>query len=143
MSGQRRLRRRWAASMLLVWLFALASVVVNACVGTVAARPAQPLPTFVAVAAEATAGEVSLSGCMDHENGPAMSACLKFCDDESTGVAGVKTVASPQAAAALAAWPTLALALQAACDPLDLPRAEPAPPPATVSVPIAFLRLTL
>ena len=140
---QRRLLRRWAATTLLFWLFALASGVVNACVGASAAQPAGSLAAAVVVAAEATAGEVNLSGCMDHEDGPVLSICLKFCDDESTGVAGVKTVASPQAAAALAAWPTLALTLQAACDPLDLPRAEPAPPPAAVSVPIAFLKLTL
>lgn len=143
MFGQRRSLRRWAATTLLVWLFALASGVVNACVGAAAAQPARTVAAAVVVVADVTAGEVNLSGCVDHEDGPALSACLKFCDDESTGVVGVKTVASPQAAAALAAWPTLALSLQAACDPLDLPRAEPAPPPAAVPVSIAFLRLTL
>ena len=125
--------------MLLVWLFALASGVVHACVGA-----SQVLPAAAgAVMADVALDAVALPDCMTHQADAGLSACLKFCDDESNGVAVVKVAASPQAAAALAVWPTLALALQAACDPLDLPRAEPAPPPAAVSVPIAFLRLTL
>ena len=143
MFGRRRQLHRWAASMLLVWLFALASGVVNACVGAVAPPPPGSLAAAVVEAAETAAGQVNLSGCISHEERVTLSACLKFCDDESAGVATVKTVASPQAEAALAAWPTLALALQAACDPLDVPRAEPAHPPAAVPVPIAFLKLTL
>lgn len=138
--------RRLAAKVLLVWLFALATGLVNACV----IAPA----SMSGVAGMGDLHAASQPASMDHtagcpdcpdevSSGIWRGPCAKFCVDESTGVPAAKSAFDPWLGLDVAVVPTMALSVVAAA-PLPAQRDLDAPSrPARASVPIAFLRLTL
>ena len=123
--------------MLLVWVLALLSTVVNACV--------------VPLHAQATAGVVTHdcheAAVPDGTEAPATkSACAKFCDEDASSAPSLQRLASDVTDAGSlgpALWPTLALAVQAALAPQPVAAIGQSHLPAAVPVSIAFLRLTL
>lgn len=86
---RRRLRRTaWAA--LLVWLFALAAGVVNACVLTSPGLADRGEPLTDVALHESLDDPGALVGQPGHEQDSGRASCLKFCDDESSAIAKVK-----------------------------------------------------
>ena len=146
MFSQRKLLRRWAAQMLLVWLFALTMGMVNACL----------IGPELRQSALATQHEHS-GGTPEHQHAHNASAaphghpsphadnppCAKFCADESVSAPILKPQSDTPATVWLAPPPSTALAVQAALAPVRAQDAERAPEHARVPIPIAFLRLTL
>lgn len=141
--------RRLAAQVLLVWLFALASGLVNACViapqlySLESGQREAPMSDAMAGAP----AQMVHAGCPDCPDEGATSlspgACGKFCLDESASVPTAKLALDPGPALGIALVPTLALSV-AEAGPRLQPRSDAAPPPkARVPVPIAFLRLAL
>lgn len=135
--------RRLAAKVLLAWLFALATGLVNACVITPASMSGRgDLP-----AALQAASVDHHSGCPEcpDEDSPGLlqGPCAKFCADESTSVPAAKPAFKASLGLGVAVVPTMALSVVA---PAPLPaqrHLDAPPPPARTSVPIALLRLTL
>lgn len=120
--------RRLAAQMLLVWLFALATGIVNAC----AMAPTAHAPMTHAPGCDA---------CPDAHPAGAAQACAKFCADESTSVRAAKHDYDPWMGLGVAVVPTMALSVVV---PAHVPDRRPhdAPPTAArIPVAIAFLRL--
>lgn len=133
--------RRLAARVLLVWLFALATGVVNACVVAHGLRDAPAHEPHAAAAGSPMPHEHGCANC-DDEGGTGPSACAKFCDNESSSVPSAQSVFNPWLGIDIAPVPTMALAAAPAGFGLEV-RPESAGPPATpVPVPIAYLRLT-
>ena len=136
--------------MLLVWMFALSSSIVNACLAdhgpwqasSTASQHAghapQPIPCPASVvAADDAAG---------HEQGvqPAgAGACAKFCVDKSCSAPVYKQAIDAPGTVWLAPPPAPSLDAQAARQQWGLLRAEQALPGTRVPIAIAFLRLTL
>ena len=146
MFGQRKLLRRSAAQMLLVWLFALTTGIVNACVIEPESRPAA-----LSTLHEHRSGTHMHSLAHDmiavaHEH-PSPQAdnplCAKFCADDSVSAPILKQQSDTPRTVWLAAPPTGSLAVQAALEPVRGHDAERAPKHARVPIPIAFVRLTL
>ena len=148
MPSQRRLRRL-AAYVLLVWLFALGSGIVNACVVAVELRHVEHAAVQVqhdhgAMAVHAGAPEHPHPGA--HDDGGsnlAQPPCERFCDGPPAAPQGDKQSGNPLGAAWLAAAPLPSfdfppLARASATTPDAGPRWV-----ATIPIPIAFLRLTL
>lgn len=141
--------RRLAARVLLVWLFALASGLVNACV--IAPQlysfksEQRQAPKSDAVSGATT--QVEHAGCPDCPDEGTTSVspgpCGKFCLDEASSVPTAKLALDPGPALGIALVPTMALSV-AEAGPRLVPRLDASPPPkARVPVPIAFLRLAL
>lgn len=125
--------RSLAARVLLAWLLALGVGIADACV-------------VQAAAAQLAAGEHGVD-CPAHAE-PAPHAgkalCLKVCGEEAAKAANPQPQPlDPGAIAWLAAPPAPLWADAAADEPARAPRAEAAPPPLRVPIPIALLRLTL
>lgn len=143
-----RVRRR-AAQVLLVWLFALASGLVNACViaPQLYSVKTEQRQAPISDAMSSAAGQMDHAGCPDCPDEGTTSVspgpCGKFCLDESSSVPTAKLVLDPAPALGIALVPTLALSVAEAA-PRLVPRPDASPPPkARVPVPIAFLRLAL
>lgn len=128
MSARHTRIRRLAAQVLLLWLLALVSGIVNACVIVPQAMQAQP------AAHEAC-------GACPEQHQPAHGACAKFCADESSSLPSAQQAFDPGPALAIAPLPTMALA-EPALPALERPGGAP-PPRARIPIPIAFLRLTI
>lgn len=133
--------RRFAASVLLLWLFGLGSGVVNACVVASGLRHAAH-----AAALQAThdhGGAHATTALHDHEGREDQPPCERLCEEPVAPAQADKQQASPLsgfwlAAAPLASlpqWPDMA-------GSAPLPRAEPAARRA-IPIPIAYLRLAL
>jgi hypothetical protein len=138
MFSDRRRLRRWAAQVLLVWLFGLAVGVANACALGEAAH-------HRSVAATTTATDAGLKYQHGHEQAdPAKVNCLDFCEKSSIAAPQLKVVGDGLAALgfALPVFHTLSVAGQA--EPavgrlvVDSPHLPGGPPPR-----IAFQRLAL
>ena len=91
--SSRRTRRRTAAAMALVWLFALFAGVVNACAlqatGTHGhAEPGRLVAAAIETEAEAiTAGHVGVIPTHDVDgDSQAQPSCLKACDEQARGL---------------------------------------------------------
>lgn len=121
--------------MLLVWVLALLSTVVHACV--------VPPPAHAVVGA--VAHDCHEAAVPDGTDAPATkSACAKFCDEDASSAPSSQRLASDAGSSlGLALWPTLALAVQAALQPQRVPAVDQGSLPPPVPVSIAFLRLTL
>jgi hypothetical protein len=84
-----RTRRRTALTMLLVWLFALATGAVNACVlANSGAHAHPPTDSSVAVApglqpVTVTAGHLGVVASHEEDSNPSKPPCLKACDEDS------------------------------------------------------------
>lgn len=136
--------------MLFVWLFALASSIVNACV-----PQASPSRTAGPVAVQTVQKQASELHCHDVDAAAADPAptppvphvdktpCSKFCDEPSTGAQAVKQQLDPFGASWLAAMPVSAaitIAVPRVCGAFASERSAWRP---AIPIPIAFLRLTL
>lgn len=145
MFTQRRSIRRLAAQVLLAWLFALATGIVNACV--IAPGTPSSLPVSAVTSGdEGHAAAAHAPGCHECEDeGPAAGhppGCAKFCADEASSVPAAKQVHDVQPLLGIAMVPTMALAVAGSMDTTAIGEGVLLPPPRT-SVPIAYLRLTL
>lgn len=123
--------------MLLVWLFALATGIVNACV-------VEPVLRHAALSStqqlQHAAGSVGHEHQIPHADQP---PCAKFCDDESASAPAVTQQVNPPNPVWLAPPPTLSLAVLSAPEPVGAFHAGYEPLRARIPIPIAFLRLTL
>ena len=126
--------------MLLVWVLALLSTVVNACV----------VPLHAQATAAVVAHDCHEAAVPDGTEAPATkSACAKFCDEDASSAPSLQRLACDASDAndagslGPALWPTLALAVQAALAPQPVAAIGQSHLPAAVPVSIAFLRLTL
>lgn len=127
--------RRWAAVVLLAWVFGIVMSVANACA-------IQPSADASAVAAEHATASAHHHGSDDESDEAAKANCLDFCEESSVAAATWQ----PLADSANFAWlPAILIALvlpqprlQAARSFLSPPAHTGAPP-----IPIAFLRLAL
>jgi hypothetical protein len=140
MLRDRRRLRRWAAQMLLVWLFGVATGVAHACALRLADHPADAVfvpPAGQAVGAYQGHGEPS-------PGGDGQADCLDFCEKSSVTAPSPKLKADPGGdpqPVAIPARPPVWMAAGSPCSP-----ARPAgtidprggPPPR-----IAFQRLAL
>lgn len=134
--------RRLAAHVLLVWLFALTSGVVNACVIV----PGAHGPVDVA----GHAGHPALphdAGCGHaHDPGDGRDApppaCAKFCADGSSSVTPAPSVFNAGLGIDVALVPTMALAGLPPDPGVAVEGLAAAPPAAPVPIAIAFRRLT-
>ena len=141
MFHQRSLRR-FAATVLLVWLFGLASGIVNACIVSANLRHGGDVAAPVALAAEAA----TLHDMDGHDHGAktVSPACERLCDAPPAAPNAEKLAANLLSAFWLAAAPPPAMVVQAVPRGSDLrPRADRARPAAAVPISIAFLRLAL
>ena len=146
MFGPRKRLRRLAACTLLVWLFALTTGIVNACV-------VEPDLRHVALSAQHEPRDATpahphehAAATVGHEHQTPQGdtpACAKFCDDESASVPTVKQQTDLLNAVWLATPPTGSLAVQATHESVGGYRAESRLLHARIPIPIAFLRLTL
>lgn len=154
MFRSRRQLRRWAARVLLVWLFGVAAGVANACLVPSGMQSGGQRSELV-VAFEATHGKVAAmgsehhvalqthhEGALDHEGLHGKSNCQDFCDKSTVSIPPLKSALDDVHAHALQPA-AVAIALPVpAFSPVQLsaPRRDGglAPP-----ILIAFLRLTL
>ncbi len=138
MFSDRRRLRRWAAQVLLVWLFGLAMGVANACALGEQAHHRSELAT----AAASDAVQKHQHG--NEQGDPAKVNCLEFCEKASIAAPQLKLVGDGLAALgfALPVSPTLSVAgpTEPTVDRLvvDSPTLPGGPPPR-----IAFQRLAL
>jgi hypothetical protein len=138
MFSDRRRLRRWAAQVLLVWLFGLAVGVANACALGVAAH-------HRASAATTTANDVGLKHQHGHEQAdPAKVNCLDFCEKSSSAAPQLKSVGDGLTALGLALPVSHTPSVAGQAEPaggrlaVDSPHLPGGPPPR-----IAFQRLAL
>ena len=155
MFSNRRQLRRWAAQVLLLWLFGVSAGVANACwAGSTAKFGGLHLPP--AMAANATQADEALPECElhsaahaqqdagsgGHQEAAARTLCHAYCDMSALSFSPLKSSPGDSPGPALPA-PAFALALTIPAEsPVQLlkPRRDGglAPP-----ITIAFLRLTL
>lgn len=137
--GQRSTLRRLAAQVLLVWLFALASTMANACMAVPpalkwAGHAAQHLPCHGDVHDDVHGAQASTSA--------SSGACIKFCIDKSGSAPLNEQGLDLQGTQWLALPPAAVPDLHAAPERSTHADAQRPPPGARVPIPIAFLRLT-
>ena len=94
MFSDRRRLRRWAAQVLLVWVFGLTMSVANACVLGESARHADGVDAAAKVAVSHPRGDANGDG--------GRANCLDFCDKSSVGVPKLKVVDDSHAAGGFA-----------------------------------------
>lgn len=135
MFNDRRRLRRWAASVLLAWVFGLAMGIANACALGESMAHTDPLQSVAATVPEAH----------DHEGGEHESAnCLDFCEKASVAALQVKVIGDVCAALGSALPASRALSVLAPPEPatgrlgVDSPTLPSGPP-----LRIAFQRLAL
>jgi hypothetical protein len=138
MFSDRRRLRRWAAQVLLVWLFGLAVGVANACALGEAAHHRSN-------AATTTATDAGLKHQHGHEQAdPAKVNCLDFCEKSSIAAPQLKVVGDGLAALGFALPVSHTLSVAGQAEPavgrlvVDSPHLPSGPPPR-----IAFQRLAL
>lgn len=144
--GQRKRLRRLAAQVLLAWLFALTSSVVNACV-------IEPDLRHEAVSSlQSSHGAAPSPGHLHTEQAPGhahpdshadKAPCAKFCDDESTSVPTIRQLVNPLGTVWLAPPPNAGLPVQSALESVGAFRVERGSQRARIPILFAFLRLTL
>lgn len=138
MFGRRKQLRTLAAYMLLVWVLALATGVVNACVVELSAAVSGVSPM--------RGHHHDPDGTPPDQHQPPSSekvACIKFCGDEASGVPTAKLPFDAGSFPGLALLPTLSMPTSADEAWLLVVRADSGPPLERVPIPIAFCRLTL
>ena len=137
----RRHLRRWAAQVLLVWLFGFAMGVANAC--------ALGESTHYRTEAEAKAVAVAVISLPEHHHGDeqgdaAKVSCLDFCEKSSIGAPQLKVVGDGVAALGFALPVSGTLSVSGLAEPtvgrlvVDSPHLPGGPPPR-----IAFQRFAL
>lgn len=139
MFGQRKRLRHMAARMLLVWLFALGTGIVHACIALPQGLPAQ--------------GDAPLAAAHHCDEGPdgaapeaqpgMGTACAKFCDQKAHGLPSLQPQDDAGATVWMAPPPSVVLDVAMADDTPANNRHDRWRPPRQVPIPIAYLRLTL
>lgn len=138
MFSDRRRLRRWAAQVLLVWLFGLAMGVANACA---LGEPAHHR-SDAATTAATDVGQKHQHG--NEQGAPAKVNCLDFCEKSSIGAPQLKVVGDGLAALGFALPVSHTLSVAGQPEPtvgrlvVDSPHLPGGPPPR-----IAFQRLAL
>lgn len=142
MFAQRRQLRRLAGHLLLLWLLALSTGIVNACVVGPEGRHAG----LLGVQAVQTVHDGHAADGTGHhtpDTQPDNAACVAFCGDVSTTVPAVKAAAADLAKLCSPPLTDPSFDLQAALAAVGVAGAEPGPMQARVPISIAFLRLRL
>ena len=151
----RRQVRRWAARVLLLWLFGIGAGLAHACLAANGAQPAgrgvaYPVAAHItdADAAEAPSDahhasqEVLHPGSPCHDEAPGKTNCQDFCDKSSMSIPPLKLALDHADASALPPPAAAMLCAVPVAEPASwwVPRRDGglAPP-----IPIAFLRLAL
>ena len=138
MFSDRRRLRRWAAQVLLVWLFGLAMGVANACA---LGEPVHHRSDAATTAASQTAQKHHHG---DEQGDAAKVNCLEFCEKSSIGAPQLKVAGDALAALGLALPVSDFLSMSGLAEPtvvrlvVDSPHLPGGPPPR-----IAFQRLAL
>lgn len=138
MFSHRRRLRRWAAQVLLVWLFGLAMSVANACA---LGEQAHHRSAAATVAATDVAQKHQHGG---EQGEPSKVNCLDFCERSSIAAPQVKLVGDGMAALGFALPVSRSLSVSGLAQPIvvrlavDSPNLRGGPPPR-----IAFQRLAL
>ena len=138
MFSDRRRLRRWAAQVLLVWLFGLAMGVANACA---LGEPVHHRSDAATTAASQTAQKHHHG---DEQGDAAKVNCLEFCEQSSIGAPQLKVAGDALAALGLALPVSDFLLMSGLAEPtvvrlvVDSPHLPGGPPPR-----IAFQRLAL
>jgi hypothetical protein len=146
MFGQRHRLRHIAAQVLLVWLFALAAGIVNACVLEPELRHgiASAVHDGHDAAAANKLQDAHAPGGHDHRLPHGNEApCAKFCDEPSAGAQTFKQQIDPFNAVWLAPAPVSSLSIDATTPVVGAFAADHELWRPAVPIPIAFLRLTL
>jgi len=145
MIAQQARIRQLAAKVLLVWLFALATGIVNACViAPMATHGPDPMAATSAIHPDHSGSHAGCPDCSDDDTEDhGQATCAKFCVEESSSVPAAKHAFDPWLGLDVAVVPTMALAVVAQPPFAAQPRSSAPRPLARVPVPIAFLRLTL
>jgi len=142
MPFHRQRLRRWAARVLLLWLFGVGTGVANACMVPASGGLNGHGALHHAQASVAHHHPAATAGAHDHDAAPAVSNCQDFCDKASVSLPSLKAAPGDVQGQA---WLVSAVPLMLAA-PVFAP-AQPwmprrdglrAPP-----IPIAFLRLAL
>lgn len=137
--------RRLAACVLLLWLFGLASGVVNACVVASGLRHAAHAAALEAAqdhAGHGMGGSLHAAGA-DHDPDDGKPPCERLCEEPAAPVQADKQQSTPLSGFWLAAMPLPSLAHWPAIgQKAPVPRDEFVSRTA-IPIPIAYLRLTL
>lgn len=149
--------RRWAARVLLVWLFGVGLGVANACWAGIHFQPGAVHPASAA-AQQVAGGEEATPECALHgasqadaqqdggpgpgHDGQARSNCKTYCDGFSVSITPLKTSLDNMPAHAMPVATTSLAAPVAGASPVHLLMSRRDPGPAT-PITIAFLRLAL
>jgi hypothetical protein len=133
MFRHRQQLRRWAARVLFLWLFGVATSVANACFTTVQAVP---------VAASAASHQVDGDDAAGHHGSLAKTNCQDFCGKASVTIPLLKSALDDVQSHALVATATTVTLPMPAFAPVQpwVPRMDGARSP---PIPITFLRLAL
>ena len=147
MFAQTARARRLAARVLLVWLFALATGIVNACViapGMHSMKGERPAAMLTAAQQDQADHAGGCPDCPDEATtAQPLGPCGKFCIDESSSAPTAKLAFDASSALGIALVPTMGLSV---AEPRHLSGVRPDSTPARtadIPVPIAYLRLTL
>ncbi len=155
MLRNRQQLRRWAARTLFVWLFGIASGVVQACLTPSAMAPGGRAFTSPArdqlvhdSAAAASGGRhhapqpAPLEGVLGHEDSPGKSNCQDFCEKAAVAVTALKSPLDKVQGHALPAVEVAMTGLARVAEPVTPPahRGDRATAP---PIRLAFLRLAL
>lgn len=144
MFGRRKRLRLAAIHMLLVWLFALGTGIVNACIVAPEARHAEMTALAALDEGMEMHGHDHAAMAQDDPLPDAgMAPCAKFCAEEATSVPVAKLLSDPLHALWLAPPSTVTLVVAATPQVLRIASAPAALASARIPIPIAFLRLTL
>jgi hypothetical protein len=135
--------RQAAAQALLVWLFALAASIVNACVLEPESRPVAASSQRLEAGAPRTVQDEHPSGHGDRPPDPGQASCTEFCDEPAADARVVKLQPDPFNAAWLAPARVGVSRVDAAPGMIETPAASHALWRPAASIPIAFLRLAL
>jgi hypothetical protein len=85
--------RRWAARMLLLWLFGVGAAVANGCLASGPAGPADPAAEAAAHAHHHHGAQPAHSAdeALDHHGGAAKTNCQDFCDKAHVSIPPLKS----------------------------------------------------
>ena len=135
--------RRLAASVLLLWLFGLASGVVNACVVASGLRHAAHAAAVESARDHPAAAADAVAAQQDHDGHGDQAPCERLCDEPVAPAQADRQQSSPLSGFWLTAAPLPSFQQwPAVVSSAPLARAEPVSRTA-IPIPIAYLRLAL
>lgn len=138
--------RRLALHVLLAWLFAFGTGVVNACVVQAHVRSASLAAAAQQAQAQMQAQDAADAPCVHEGGGGADHSklpCERFCEEPGAVAQAAKQQSDVTGGFLLAAAPPASFQFQSWTQPDSTPASAPAPWRAAIPIPIAFLRLAL